>query len=167
MNTVARLKAAKWKLLGGVIASILLGGVGVRFWSLSPLSFSSPAPRSLASVNTATTTAKRNTLSPETPSGTAEAEMAAHKNPKTGRFEKPPVDSSRRTTLHQSAVPDRGAEPLPTDPSSNGWMSPVAGGGIVTNIRLRFRRPLVATKDADGMLTIQHAPEEADADEVQ
>lgn len=163
MRIFARLKAAKWKLLGGVMVSILLAGVGARFWSLStrPLFPQEPLPSLSANV----VEPKRSTLSPETQSEIAA--MEAHKNPQTGRFEQPSVESLQRKTLLPSGVPDRGAEPRPLAPPLNEWMSPVAGGGIVTNIRLRFRRPLVATKDADGVLTIQHAPEEADVDAVQ
>lgn len=164
MGIFARLKAAKWKLLGGVMMSILLGGVGARFWSLSTRPLSPQEPLPSLSVNNVVEP-KQSALSPETQSGIATIE--AHKHPQTGRFEKPPVDSHQRKTLIPSGVPGRGDEPRPLAPPLNEWMSPVAGGGIVTNIRLRFRRPLVATKDADGVLTIQHAPEEADVDVAQ
>lgn len=163
MFMLARLKAAKWKLLGGMMVSIVLCGVGIRFLSSTAPPASRDALLPLASVNSAEKKSNRLSTNPSP----VVAEMQVYKNPKTGRFEKPPLGSN----IGRESFPDPVTSGAPgnasTDPQLSEWMSPVGGGGIVTNIRLRFRRPLVATKDADGVLTIQHAPEAADADTAQ
>jgi hypothetical protein len=161
MFMLARLKAAKWKLLGGVVVIIVLCGVVTRF--LSSTAPSSPPESSLSPLVAVNAVEKKesdlltNVLPPAT-------EMQVRKNPKTGRFEKPPVGSSIGREPSSHPAPSGALGPTPTAPQLSEWLSPVGGGGVVTNVRLRFRRPLVATKDADGVLTIQHAPEAADAE---
>jgi hypothetical protein len=163
MLILARLKAAKWKLLGGVVVSIVLCGVALRFLSLPAPPASRDAFLPPASVNSAETKSHRL----PTKSAPTVADVQVYKNPKTGRFENPPLGAN----TGREPAPQPGASGAlanaPTDSQLTEWMSAVAGGGIVTNVRLRFRRPLVATKEADGALTIQHAPEATDAETVQ
>jgi hypothetical protein len=162
MFILARLRRAKWQLLGSVVVVILLCGLGLRF--LSSLSLPS-LTRDIAPRVAANSPEQKKSL-PRKSSSQMATEMKVYKNPETGRFENPPIGplGGRGPSAHPGPSGAPGQEP--TTPPLSEWLSPVGGGGVVTNVRLRFRRPLVATKDADGVLTIQHASDAAHVDEA-
>ena len=88
-----------------------------------------------------------------------DATSRVYVDPETGQFRKPPGGA----VLPEAAPPvveDMARKSAMDEPQE--FMSPMAGGGVITKVRLRFRRPLMATKDADGNLKIQHVPQEAD-----
>ncbi len=161
MKFIARLKAAKWRILVGVLVLVLVGYVSVQYWASVDVS-PSPQPLPLASLDSSDNNSK-NESPKETPSApSASPGMKVYVDPKTGQFRKPPVGKILEGA--QMSKPLRGdeTEGQTSRKELEEKVSPVIGGGIVTDVRLRFRRPLVASRDADGNLTIQHVPQEED-----
>jgi hypothetical protein len=163
MRKFIGLKVTKWRLLASIILAILLGGVGMRFLtSTAPLPSSTLAPP-LSSLNN---DVKEETVqTPSSDMSEAAVAMKVYRDPKTGRFKKPPGGTTGEGALPADLSYSTNQEPPAAVRELTELMSPMAGGGIITNVRLRFRRPLVATREADGSLTIQHAPGPGDTDE--
>jgi hypothetical protein len=163
MKFISRLKAAKWRILAGALLLALASYVSVQYLAPGDLSPSPPQPLPLASLDS-----PGNNIKNETPSSSSTSPgMKVYVDPKTGQFRKPPVGKIPEGA--QISKPLRGDE---TERKTSGKeleerVSPVVGGGIVTDVRLRFRRPLVASRDADGNLTIQHVPQKEDLKEGQ
>jgi len=89
----------------------------------------------------------------------ASAGMTVYVNPSTGRIETPPADVRAAMAAAARGVGITSAVGLQETPS------PVPGGGIMVDLQGRFRIPLVATLNADGKLTIDHAPVQPDSKE--
>jgi len=85
--------------------------------------------------------------------------LKAYKDPVTGKFGPPPAGV-------QSSLP---ASALNNQKSAVSVMkevpSPVIGGGMMIDLKGRFRKDLMATKDANGKITITHAPGTAGSSE--
>jgi hypothetical protein len=86
--------------------------------------------------------------------------MKVYIDPKTGEFTKPPAGVS----------PGEAAAPLKDalSTSSEGLEatpSPVPGGGVMIDLKGRFRTPSTATRDAEGKLTIEHQRKPSDSGE--
>jgi len=85
--------------------------------------------------------------------------LKAYKDPVTGKFGPPPAGV-------QSSLP---ASALSNQKSAVSVMkevpSPVIGGGMMIDLKGRFRKDLMATKDANGKITITHAPGAAGSSE--
>lgn len=93
------------------------------------------------------------TAATKRPSGPAGAEersagMRVYIDPVTGEFAEPPAGAAHAPSA-ASSTSDAGLVEIP---------SPVPGGGVMVDLQGRFRRPLVATIDADGKMTIRHLP---------
>jgi hypothetical protein len=80
------------------------------------------------------------------------AGMRAYVDPETGEFAVPPGDAPAAAALAPDAATGTAHEGLTETPS------PVPGGGVMVRPEGRFRVPLVATRDADGKVTLRHAP---------
>ncbi|SRR5258708_3794154 len=163
MKFNSRLKAAKWRILAGALVLALASYVGVQYLTRVDSSPSPSRPLPLASLDSPDNNSKNKTPS----SSSTSPGMKVYVDPKTGQFQKPPVGKIPEGA--QMSKPLRGDE---TEHKTSGKeleekVSPVIGGGIVMDVRLRFRRPLVASRDADGNLTIQHVPQEEDLKEEQ
>jgi len=76
--------------------------------------------------------------------------LKAYKDPVTGKFGPPPAGV-------QSSLP---ASALSNQKSAVSVMkevpSPVIGGGMMIDLKGRFRKDLIATKDAEGRIKIEH-----------
>ncbi len=162
MKFIARLKAAKWRILVGVLVLVLAGYVSVRYWASVDAPPSPPQPLPLAGLNSPDNNSK-NESPKETPSApSASPGMKVYVDPKTGQFRKPPVAQIPEGAQMSKPLQGDEMEHETSRKELEEKVSPVIGGGIVTDVRLRFRRPLVASRDADGNLTIQHVPQEED-----
>jgi hypothetical protein len=78
--------------------------------------------------------------------------MRIYRDPVTGEVGEPPAEAPAQGPL----PPD---EALST--SSEGLvetLSPAPGGGVMVDLQGRFRSPLIATRDAEGKVTIRHLP---------
>ncbi len=159
MKFLLRLNAAKWRLFVGTLVLLLAGYVSIQYWQ--PVD--APPTPSLA-LSQASHDSPGAPVAQEAPPRTpAKPGMEVYIDPKTGQFRKPPVGKIPGGV--QTSPPsnhDEGARPRSSRKGLEEQESPVAGGGIVTNVHLRFRRPLVASRDENGKLTIQHVPQEAD-----
>jgi len=89
----------------------------------------------------------------------ASAGMRVYVNPNTGRIETPPADVRAAMAAADRAVFETSSAGLQETPS------PVAGGGIMVDLQGRFQTPIVATRSADGKLTIDHSPVQPDSKE--
>ncbi|MBI3757965.1 MAG: hypothetical protein HY267_08310 [Deltaproteobacteria bacterium] len=158
MRFIARLKAAKWRLVAGALVLALTGYISIQYWTpVDPPS--SPSQWALfATVDSP----DKNSKVEARGAASATPGMEVSIDPKTGQFRKPPARQIPGEM--QTSQPPRGeeAEPKVLAKRLEERVNPVVGGGIVANVRLRFRRPLVASKDADGNLVIQHAPQDED-----
>jgi hypothetical protein len=160
MREYGRLKMKKkWKLSIGVLIVMSGSYLGVQLWMPVDSPPSLP-PMPAARVSDVAHPIRETTAGTLPPSAGAKV----YSDPKTGQFQKPPTSVTPSeapggaSVLEYALEPQRSAQELQEKPS------PVVGGGVVTNVRLRFRRPLMATRDAGGNLTIQHAPQAADLD---
>ena len=152
-----RLKMTKkWKLSLGALIVMGCSYIGVQLWT--PVE----APSSLPSTPARTSDVanpSRQTASTTVPSS---AGVKVSIDPKTNQFQKPSANVTPGEASENVPSLEAAFEPQPFLPELQEKPSPIVGGGVITNVRLRFRRPLMATKDADGKLTIQHAPQAAD-----
>lgn len=157
MTMWVRLKAKKWRL---IVAALVVGVAGYVSKQFLMPGENVPSPALTPSLSVAHGTSKA--IRPASPHATPVAsDMKAAIDPKTGRLQKPsPGEFSEGQQEDPLLTEMRKEQEAPR--KLRELLSPVAGGGVVTNVRLRFRRPLVATKDTDGKLTIQHAPQAAD-----
>ena len=83
-----------------------------------------------------------------------DAAMRVYRDPDTGQIGEPPAGAP------PTEVPGRLRDALST--SSEGLVettSPTPGGGVMVDLKGRFLSPLIATRDADGKLSIQHLHE--------
>ena len=79
--------------------------------------------------------------------------LRVYVDPLTGEFSAPPPWAARPDeALAPQAAFSTSEEGLVETPS------PVPGGGVVVNLRGRFRSPLTATLDADGGTRMRHGP---------
>jgi hypothetical protein len=156
MKKRIRLKAVTWQFLLVVLIVSVAGYVGMQF--LTPDRTQSPLLPSASQTKAMNT---NETTHPD--KGPHSALMwQAYKDPKTGQFRRPPAGAFPGEELLAQPAVDGETIPAPSMQEPKEFMSPVLGGGVVTKVRLRFRRPLVATRDAEGNLKIQHMPQEAD-----
>jgi hypothetical protein len=158
MRLFLRLKVMRWRLFAGALVVALASYVSVQYLK----SVDSPplSPRALSQV--ILDSPGKNIKKEESGMSSGRSGMEVYLDPKTGQFEKPPAGNILGRA--QASQPPRGAEGEPKI-SRKGFEekeSPVIGGGIVTDVHLRFRRPLVASRDASGKLSIQHMPQDAD-----
>jgi hypothetical protein len=156
MKRRIHLKAVNWQFLLVVLIVSVAGYVSVQF--LTSDQVRSPLPRSF-SQTTVTNTSEA--TYPDKGLHSAPV-WQVYKDPKTGQFRRPPAGAFPGEELSTESAVNRETTHAPSMQEPREFMSPVLGGGVVTKVRLRFRRPLVATKDAQGNLKIQHMPQEAD-----
>lgn len=148
-------RAGKWPLLIGILIASVAGYLSMHFLR--------PEPTPSLPQESSSRTLVTHTLAPSPPEAREKLypgpASRVYVDPRTGQFRRPPADEGS-----DGLVPDvvEDVQRNPATDESQEFMSPVAGGGVVTKVRLRFRRPLMATKDADGNLKIQHAPQETD-----
>jgi hypothetical protein len=154
MKRRVRLKSVNRRFLLATLLVSVVGYVGIQL--LTPDQTQSPLPSSssqTAATNEAALPSK----------GLHSAPLwQVYKDPKTGQFRRPPAAAVPGEKLLAEPAVNGDATPAPSRREPREFMSPVLGGGVVTKVRLRFRRPLVATRDAAGNLKIQHMPQEAD-----
>jgi hypothetical protein len=156
MNRHVRLKAVNWQFLLVALIVSVAGYVGVQF--LTPDQVGSPLPRP-ASQPTATNASEA--AYPDKGLHSVPV-WQVYKDPKTGQFRRPPAGAFPGEELLAEPAGNGDPTRAPSMQEPREFMSPVLGGGVVTKVRLRFRRPLVATRDAEGNLKIQHMPQTAD-----
>ena len=155
MKRRLRSQSKSWRLAIGIFAVGMVGYLSVQFL---PRIF---APSPLQESSSRTMKPPTFALSPPQPHAYRPSESAArvYVDPETGEFREPPAgavfDETPSLVVEEATRQSFEDEPLE-------FMSPVAGGGVITKVRLRFRRPLLATKDANGNLKIQHMPQAAD-----
>ena len=141
-----------------LIVLLLLSAGGYISVQFSPLGL---APSLLQESSSRTSVVKALEPSPsETQEKLDPAQgLKVYVDPETGQFRRPPAGA-----IFDEAPPpvadDMARKSVTDEPLE--FMSPMAGGGVVTKVRLRFRRPLMATKDADGNLIVQHVPQDTD-----
>ena len=87
------------------------------------------------------------------PPAGAHAGLRVYKDPQTGDFTQPPVDASTTTAPPERSF-SRSHEGL------TAVYSDVPGGGIRLDLQGRFRSHFIATKDADGKVSIHCLPTE-------
>jgi hypothetical protein len=163
MKFISSLKAAKGRILAGALVLALASYVGVQYLTPVDSSPSPSRPLPLASFDSPEKNIKN-----ETPNASsASPGMKVYVDPKTGQFQKPPVGTLPEGAQMSKPLRDDKPEHKTFGKELEERVSPVIGGGIVTDVRLRFRRPLVASRDADGNLTIQHVPQKEDLKEGQ
>jgi hypothetical protein len=83
------------------------------------------------------------------------AAIRVYTDPETGKITKPPADAP------PAELSPKLKEAFST--SSKGLVetqSPTPGGGVMIDLKGRFRSPLTATRDSEGKLSIQHVPPE-------
>jgi len=80
--------------------------------------------------------------------------MRVYKDPVTGKFVSPPAGS--QSSLPPAAVNNRQS----TTSVMKEVPIPGISGGTMVNLKGRFRKNLMATKDATGKITITHQPAE-------
>jgi len=76
--------------------------------------------------------------------------LKAYKDPVTGKFGPPPAGV--QSSLSSAAVKNRRS----TTSVMKEVPSPVTGGGMMMDLKGRFRKSLMATKDAEGRIKIRH-----------
>lgn len=156
MKRRVRLKFVNWQALLAALLVSVAGYVGIQF--LTTDQTQSPL---LPSFSQTTATNTNEAAHPD--KGFHSAPMwQVYKDPKTGQFRRPPAGAFPGEELLAEPAVDGNTTRTPSLQEPTEFMSPVLGGGVVTKVRLRFRRPLVATRDAEGNLKIQHMPQEAD-----
>ena len=79
--------------------------------------------------------------------------MRVYVDPATGEFGAPPSWAARRP---ESLAPE--AAYSTSDVGLVETPSAVPGGGVMVDLQGRFRSPVIAAMDADGRVTMQHAP---------
>ena len=162
MKFIARLKAAKWRILVGALVLALASYVSIQYLTPVAAPPSSPQPLPLTAIN-APSNSSNNNSNNETPRASSTSPgMKVYVDPKTGQFRKPPIGKTPEGEQTSKPLPGEETESRTSGKELEEKVSPVVGGGIVTDVRLRFRRPLVASRDADGNLTIQHVPQKED-----
>jgi len=135
-----------------------MGYVSVQFFTSEPAAL---APQQFSSPNTPGS-ANNMLLSRKEKIPASSPGLKTHVDPETGQFQRPPAGIFSGEELPGSFAAEGTTHPQEALEEPVQFLSPVAGGGVITNVRLRFRRPLVATRDAGGKLKIQHVPQEAD-----
>lgn len=150
------LKAVNWQLLLVALIVSVTGYVGVLF--LTPDQTESPLPP----VSSQATATNASEAAPPDNKRQSASLWQVYKDPKTGQFRRPPTDALPSEERLTELAVTGDTTPTPSMQEPKEFMSPILGGGVVTKVRLRFRRPLVATRDVEGNLKIQHMPQEAD-----
>jgi hypothetical protein len=159
MRLLVGLKANKWRLLTGAVVVALASYVSVQYLKTVEAPF--PAPPTLAQSERHPPDAPVKTTAASRTA--ARSGMEVYIDPKTGQFRKPvPGKLLKEEHASQPLPQEEGSSATSSSKRFEEQASPVLGGGIITNVHLRFRRPLVATRDENGKLAIQHAPQEAD-----
>ncbi|MGE0683155.1 MAG: hypothetical protein AB7P69_19925 [Candidatus Binatia bacterium] len=156
MKRRIHLKAVKGQFLLAVLIVSVAGYVGVQFLTSDKVESPLLPP---FSQTTAMNTSEATYPDKGLPSAPV---WQVYKDPKTGQFRRPPAGAFSGEELLTEPTVDEDTTRAPDMQEPREFMSPVLGGGVVTKVRLRFRRPLVATRDAEGNLKIQHMPQEAD-----
>ncbi len=102
---------------------------------------------------TPTSIAPEATPAAASPPAGAHAGLRVYKDPQTGEFtEPPPTDTSTAATAERAF--SRSHQGLVEVPNTA-----VPGGGAVLDLQGRFRSHFIATKDADGKLSVRCVPE--------
>lgn len=144
-------KKAKHALLVSMLLLSISSPVSIRPVISAELQQTSPAETPGSPNVTTTVPEQRGEKTAHSP-GEA-ASMRVYINPNTGEILEPSVGALA------TEAPESREEAFST--SSEGLVetpSPVPGGGIILDLQGRFHSPLVATKKADGKISIEHSP---------